>query len=103
MTIGLAVSSAARARGRPGMLPVERPAPEAARPRPAPAPKSATGDLSALRLERVTSFMIHQLLAAAPELGLASPSRPRTLAAYQAQLAQRVRYFGPVLPVDLRV
>jgi hypothetical protein len=62
---------------------------------PAPDPPAAPG------LARA-HFLIHQLLAEAPELA-APPSRPRTLAAYQAQLAHRIHYSGPVAPIDLRV
>jgi hypothetical protein len=47
--------------------------------------------------------LIHELLAAAPELASAPPSRTQTVAAYRAQLARRIHYSGPVIPVDLRV
>jgi len=105
MTIGLAGSPAASQRlGRAGALRPERPAPERARPRPgATTTRSAAEQLAPPRLERATHFLIHQLLAEAPELGTAPPSRPRTLAAYRAQLGQRIRYSGPATPVDLRV
>ncbi len=104
MTIGVAGSSAAsRPPGGPGALRPERPAPERARSRPGPALRPGTGELAPPKLARGTHFLIRQLLAASPELGLASPSRSRTLAAYQAQLGHRIRYLGPVMPIDLHV
>ena len=105
MTLGIANSPAASERlGRLGALPPERPAPGRAQPRSGPSIRLASGDLVAQsRLGSATRFLIHELLAAAPELGALPPSRLRTVAAYQAQLAQRIRYSGPVSPVDLRV
>jgi hypothetical protein len=104
MMIGLAGSRAASERlGRPGALRPERPQPEPARSRPGTtATKPATDDLALPSLARA-HFLIHQLLAEAPELAAATPSRPRTLAAYQAQLAHRIHYSGPVAAIDLRV
>jgi hypothetical protein len=104
MTIGLAGSSAASEHlGRPRALRADRPAPEPAQPARLRSGAATTERLAPPRLERATSFLIHQLLAAAPELCTMPPSRPRTLAAYRAQLAQRIHYSGPVIPVDLRV
>jgi hypothetical protein len=105
MTIGVAGSSAASERlGRPGALQPERPAPERAQPRPGTTTTRLAAERLALpRLDRATHFLIHQLLAEAPELGTAPPSRPRTLAAYRTQLGQRICYSGPITPVDLRV
>ncbi len=105
MTIGLAGSPAASERlGRAGALRPDRPAPERARPgQPAPGAASVPAELTLPRLARATHFSIHQLLAEAPELGRAPASRPRTLAAYHARLADRIRYFGPIASVDLRV
>ena len=104
MTIALAGSSAASERlGRPGALRPERPVMERARPRTGPAAAPASGRVAPPKLERTTHFLIHELLAALPELGTAPPSRPRTVAAYQAQLAQRIHYSGPVIPIDLHV
>jgi hypothetical protein len=104
MTIRLAGGSAAS--GRVGRLPAPHPdpaGPARARPRPAPATAVRVENLTAPRLERGTHFLIHELLAAAPELGRAAPSGPRAVAAYQAQMARRIHYSGPVAPVDLRV
>ena len=105
LTIGLAGSAAAGERlGRPGALRPDRPPPEAARPGPrALSGASPSAALARSRLERVTQFWVHQLLADAPELGRTAPSRARTLAAYRAQLGHRIRYSGPVAPVDIRV
>jgi hypothetical protein len=105
MTFSVAGSAAASERlAGLGALRPERPAPERARQRPdATTGTPAAEKLALPRLERATHFLIHQLLAEAPELGAASPSRPRTLAAYRAQLGQRIRYSGPVTPVDLRI
>jgi hypothetical protein len=105
MNLGVAGSSAASERlAGLGVLRPERSAPERARPRPdAPTGRVAAEKPALPRLERATHFLIHQLLAEAPELGAASPSRARTLAAYRAQLGQRIRYSGPVTPVDLRI
>jgi hypothetical protein len=50
-----------------------------------------------------TGFVIHQLLAAQPDLRGPPPDMPRTIAAYRAHLALRIHYSGPVGPVDLRV
>jgi hypothetical protein len=101
MTVGIAGSPAASER-------LHRPAPpRAGRPpegsRPGPTPRPATGEFAAPRLERATHFLIHELLAAAAGLGMTPPSRSRTVATYQAQLARRIHYSGPVIPVDLRV
>ena len=105
LMIGLAGSSAAGERlGRPGALRLDRPPPEAPRPGPSATPGAApTSALALPKLERATHFSIHQLLAAAPDLGRTAPSRPQTMAAYRAQLAHRIHYSGPVAPVDLRV
>jgi len=54
-------------------------------------------------LARGTGFLIHQLLAAMPELRGPPPDRPQTIGAYRAHLASRIHYSGPVTPVDLRV
>jgi hypothetical protein len=101
VTVGFAGSPAASERlARPAPPRPERP-PE--RSRPGPTSGAATGEIAAPRLERATHFLIHELLAAAPGLGLTPPSRSRIVAAYQAQLARRIHYSGPVIPVDLRV
>ncbi len=105
LMVGLAGNSAASERlGGPGVLRPDRPIPERAQSgRRAAIVASATADLALPRLERGTHFSIHQLLAEAPELGRTAPSRPRTLAAYRAQLAHRIHYSGLIAPVDLRV
>jgi hypothetical protein len=101
VTVGIAGSPVASERlGRPAP-PHPEPLPE--RSRPGPTPGAATDELAAPRLERATHFLIHELLAAAPELGRAPPSGLQTVAAYQAQLLRRIHYSGPVTPVDLRV
>ena len=46
---------------------------------------------------------VHKLLAHEPERGVTPPAREVALAAYHVALARRVRYFGPLTPVDLRV
>jgi hypothetical protein len=71
---------------------------------PADAPAGAlerTG--SAIARAGGSGFVIHQLLAALPELRGPPPDMPRTIGAYRAHLALRVHYSGPVAPVDLRV
>ena len=104
MTISLAGSAGPSERLDPaGALRPGRPAPERAPPPAAPKPAPGSEPATLPPLARACHFLIHQLLAEAPELGRARPSGPRTLAAYQAQLAERVRYFGPISPVDLRV
>ncbi len=90
--------------GPPAELHAARTPPERARPLPRPAaPPSAAPALVAPTFERSAGFTIHQLLAAQPELRAPPASRTRTIAAYQAHLATRVRFSGPLLPVDLRV
>jgi hypothetical protein len=54
-------------------------------------------------LARSAGFVIHQLLSAQPELLGPPPGRAQTITAYQAHIAKRIRYSGPVTPVDLRV
>jgi hypothetical protein len=104
MTIALVPGAATSERpGRLGALPPPPPAPERARPRPGPAARPTSGATAPPEPGRVTHFLIHELLAAAPELGSTAPSRARTVAAYRAQLAQRIHYSGPVIPIDLRV
>jgi hypothetical protein len=82
-----------------------RTAPERARPQPRPAapPPTAAPPLVAPPSDRSAGFTIQQLLAAQPELRGPPASRPRSIAAYQAHLATRIRFSGPVTPVDLRV
>jgi hypothetical protein len=46
---------------------------------------------------------VHALLAQEAEHAAAPPRREAILAAYHAHLAGRVRYYGPLTPVDLRI
>jgi hypothetical protein len=46
---------------------------------------------------------VHVLLAQEREPNAPPPRREVILAAYRAHLAGRVRYFGPLTPVDLRL
>lgn len=86
---------------RPTELPADRsrfdpPATDRTRARSPAAPLSG-------RLEGGAGFFVQQLLAAAPaHLGEAPAIHP-VLAAYQAHLARRISYSGPVTPIDLRV
>lgn len=79
----------------------DRPAPErlpyrqASEPTPLPT-------LGAARSDPSLGFRVQQLLADAT-LDLAPPRIPTTLAAYQVHLADRIRYSGPLTPVDLTV
>jgi hypothetical protein len=52
---------------------------------------------------RSNGFLIQQMLAAMPELHGPPQGLPQTISAYQAHLAKRIHYSGPVRPVDLRV
>ena len=90
----------ARATVRPERLPSGM-HPDQARPQPAR--PGAALRFAAHRLDGSTGFLIHQLLADAPELDPPLPSRGTTHAAYQAHLARRIRYSGPVTSIDLRV
>jgi hypothetical protein len=54
-------------------------------------------------LARSAGFVIHQLLSAQPELRGPPAARAQTIGAYQSHIAKRIRYSGPVTPVDLRV
>ena len=56
-----------------------------------------------LALARSTGFAIHQLLSERPGLRGPGPGPAQSIVAYQALLARRVHYSGPVRPVDLRV
>jgi hypothetical protein len=53
-------------------------------------------------IDRAVAFEVHSLLAQQPERAT-PPRREIILAAYQAHLAGRVRYYGPLSPVDLRI
>ena len=74
----------------------------AARPRPASRP-AASGASGSHALDRSAVFQVHILLSPALEHGAPAPGRKVMLAAYRAHLAERIRYFGPLTPVDLRV
>jgi hypothetical protein len=102
MILSLAGSAGAGERLAPAAA--RRPGRTAPQPAPPRAPAgAATGQVALPRLARATHFLIHQLLAEAPDLGRAPPCPTLALAAYRAQLAERVRYFGPLAPVDFRV
>jgi hypothetical protein len=49
------------------------------------------------------AFHVQRLLAQHPERGAPPPGRQVMLPAYRAHLAERIRYLGPLMPVDLRV
>jgi hypothetical protein len=53
-------------------------------------------------IDRGAAFHVQILLAQLQERS-APPGRSCMLAAYRAHLAERIRYFGPLRPVDLRV
>jgi hypothetical protein len=98
----------ARRTGLAAAPPATRPRPERAHAgigRPACDPAATPGGtaLAGAPLARGTGFLIHQLLAAMPELRGPPPDLPRTLGAYRTHLASRIHYSGPVMPVDLRV
>ena len=73
------------------------------RPRREPAAPLDGPDLAGAPLARGTGFLIHQLLAAMPELRGPPPDLPQTIGAYRAHLARRIHYSGPIRPVNLRV
>jgi hypothetical protein len=103
MITALALSPAMIERlGHPAAPRPERPAERVGSRSEARAIPTAS-ELARPSLEPVSEFLVHELLAAAPELGIGSPSRRQAVAAYQAQLARRIHYSGPVIPVDLRV
>jgi hypothetical protein len=54
-------------------------------------------------IDRGIAFQVHSLLAQEAEHATAPPRREAILAAYHAHLAGRVRYYGPLTPVDLRI
>jgi hypothetical protein len=96
-----------RRAGLPAELQAARTPRERTRPAaPAPAASRAAPAAPALvapAFDRGTGFALQQLLAAQPELRGPPASRSRTIAAYQAHLTTRIRFSGPVMPVDLRV
>ena len=49
------------------------------------------------------AFQVHSFLAQQSEHAAPPPRREVILAAYHAHLAARVRYYGPITPVDLRI
>jgi hypothetical protein len=57
----------------------------------------------ALSIDRGLAFQVHSLLAQQSEHATPPLGRDVILAAYHAHLAGRVRYFGPITPVDLRI
>ena len=94
-------------RNGPPAAPSPRPPPQRAQAASGPAAGAATSpggsDRGGAPLARTAGFVIHQLLAAMPELRGSPPDLRQTLGAYRAHLASRIHYSGPVGPVDLRV
>ena len=70
--------------------------------RPPAAPSGALFRSGALSIDRSMAFQVHSFLAQQPEHAT-PPRREVILAAYHAHLAARVRYYGPITPVDLRI
>jgi hypothetical protein len=104
----ISAAAVATAGEHPGACGAWRPEPLAGarqpeRSRPQLEGPGAAARGAAHRLERGSGCLVHQLMAAAPELGPPPPSRRRMHAADEAHLAGRIRYSGPVMPVDLRV
>ena len=54
-------------------------------------------------IDRSVGFHVHKLATPNAEHGALRPHLETVLTAYQAHLARRVRYSGPLTPVDLRV
>jgi hypothetical protein len=54
-------------------------------------------------IDRGVAFQVHSLVAQQSEHAAPPPRRAMMLAAYHAHLAGRVRYYGPITPVDLRI
>jgi hypothetical protein len=103
-TAGIAAHLAGARRGSRATEP--RPDPRRAAPfdtdvgLPARAPHGEPGSGAPTRSN---GFLIQQMLAAMPELRGPPQGLPQTISAYQAHLAKRIHYSGPVRPVDLRV
>ena len=70
-------------------------------PRPASRHAASCGS-RAPSIDRGAAFHVQKLLAELQERS-APPGPNAMLAAYRAHLAERIRYFGPLTPVDLRV
>jgi hypothetical protein len=96
--------------GNPGLrLPHELPGPH----RPTQAPGNAARAPTMLApglfrsvapsIERGIAFQVHSLVAQQSEHATPPLRRDVVLAVYQAHLAERVRYYGPLTPVDLRI
>ena len=66
-------------------------------------PQTAAPRTSAPSVDCGAAFQVHKLLAHPVERGAPFPRREVMLAAYHVHLARRIRYFGPLTPVDLRV
>jgi hypothetical protein len=64
--------------------------------------QAASSRSSARGFDGGAAFQVQKLLAEHVERG-APPGREVMLAAYRAPLAECIRYFGPLRPVDLRV
>ena len=65
--------------------------------------QAASSRSSAPPFDRSAAFHVQKLLAQDLDRGAPPPGRQVMLAAYRAHLAERIRYFGPLTPVDLRV
>ena len=66
-------------------------------------PSPALFGSGAPSIDRGVAFQAHSLLAQQLEHAAPPPRRAMILAAYHAHLAGRVRYYGPITPVDLRI
>ena len=76
----------------------------AAASHPQPTRRQAASRLSSAPfLDRSAAFHVQNLLAQRLERGAPPPGRNVMLAAYRAHIAERIRYFGPLTPIDLRV
>jgi hypothetical protein len=96
--------------GNPGLrLPHELRGPPRATQAPgnaARAPTTLTPGLFrsvAPSIDRGLAFQVNSLLAQQSEHATPPRRHDVVLAAYQAHLAGRVRYYGPLTPVDLRI
>jgi hypothetical protein len=66
-------------------------------------PQVASASSSAASFDRSTAFHVYKLMAEQAAEGAPAQPRESMLAAYHAPLARRIRYFGPLTPVDRRV
>ena len=66
-------------------------------------PSPALFGSGASSIDRGVAFQVHSLVGQQSEHAAPPPRRAGILAAYHAHLAGRVRYYGPITPVDLRI